>query len=58
MTGKIMSAAPDVAFRGISLRNVKRPRLMTKKKIYAMKKLGTFEAKKTEVMSAVVKGTT
>ena len=53
-----MSAAPDVAFRGISLRNVKRPRLMTKKKIYAMKKLGTFEAKKTEVMSAVVKGTT
>ena len=44
-----------MALRGISSRNVTRPR-QRGKNIYAMKKVGTLEAKKTGVVNAVVKG--
>ena len=52
-----MSAALDVALRGTSSRNVKKTSPEEINKIYAMKHLGTFEAKKTGVVNSVVKGT-
>ena len=50
-------SCPGCGLKGNQLKECKKTLPEDKKKIYAMKKLGPFEAKKTGVANAIVKGT-